>query len=76
MQNSDIILVINFRGNLERLRKEKGLSRAELGALCSLEEKTIYNYETGRRLPRIHDAKRLADALGCTLDDLCKEAYI
>ena len=54
-----------------RLRREaKGLSQKELGQMCGVSGVMVGYYERGLRQPTLPIAMALADALGCTLDEL------
>lgn len=54
---------------LKEFRKQKGLSQTELANRVGLKQTTISQYENGFRRPNLHMAKKLADALGMSLDD-------
>lgn len=42
----------NFEGaQLRAWRKRKGMSRAEVGDLCSVSASTVHNWESGRNTP-------------------------
>ena len=56
--------------NLREIRKEKGMTQGQLSEMSSIHQNTISRYETGIREPRLKDAKALARALGCTVDEL------
>lgn len=49
---------------MRRIRTEKGMSQAELGALIGLTADRIQKYENGARQPRADVIKQLAGALG------------
>lgn len=53
---------IRKKMTLEQLSKASGVSRV-----------SINRYELGERSPNIFIAKKLADALGCTIEDLIDE---
>ena len=56
---------------LMKARKEKELSREELGKLCGITGRTIQNYELGHVTPnRIDVSQRLADVLDISVDYL------
>nr|DAN31830.1 MAG TPA: Helix-turn-helix XRE-family like protein [Caudoviricetes sp.] len=55
---------------IERLRREKNLSQKELGEMLELTQSAISKIETGATLPSMETARKLANALGCTLDEL------
>jgi ribosome-binding protein aMBF1 (putative translation factor) len=48
-------------------RKERGLSQAELGAMCGTTQSAIARLEAGGRPPRIDTLLRIAGALECEL---------
>lgn len=56
--------------SLRELRKSKGLSQIELSKLSGIRQSTISQYENGSRKPSMSKAKKLADALSVTLDDI------
>jgi transcriptional regulator with XRE-family HTH domain len=57
---------------LTKLRKAHGLTCAELGRLASLSRQYIYSLERpGGRNPSAETLVRLAQALRCSVDDLC-----
>jgi transcriptional regulator with XRE-family HTH domain len=55
---------------LQRLRRAQGLSQSELAEAAGVPVGTLRGWEYGRRTPLLDAAARLADALGCTLDEL------
>ena len=57
--------------NLKKLRQEKGLSVPELAKLSGVPRRTIQEIEVREDL-RVSTAIKLADALGVTLDELCR----
>ena len=57
-----------------KLRKELGLSQAELSRRSGIKQQTICMLETGKRkTPRLDTAAKLAVALNCTVDELLKD---
>lgn len=59
---------------LQKLRKKRGLTQAQLAAMIGAEQPTIQRYEAGKRRPSIEDVVKLADALGATIGELFDEA--
>lgn len=55
---------------IERRRKEKGLSRRELAALIGVNEISFGAYATGTRLPSVDKILMIARALDCSITDL------
>ena len=59
--------------NIKKHRQKLGLSQDKLSKLTGLTLHTIAKIESGATLdPRIETAKRIADALKSSLDDLVK----
>lgn len=52
---------------IRRIRTEKGMSQAELGALIGLTADRIQKYENGARQPRTDVIEQLAGALGVSI---------
>ncbi len=64
MQNYDV-------GNrIYELRKEKGLSQKELGALIGVSNKAVSKWETGASAPKTETIIKLAAVLGVTAEEL------
>lgn len=63
-----------FGTRLQEERKKMNLSRADLAKLVSLSDKSIQNYESGKRYPNnLEIANRIAAALGTTVQYLMGE---
>lgn len=61
----------NFEKNRIRARREaRGLSQVALAAAAQLTRQSISSIETGRSLPAVDVALRLAKALDCRVEDL------
>ena len=56
--------------NLYALRRNKSLSQSELAEKCHCSQQFIQMVETGKRTPSLYVAKRIAAALGVTVDEL------
>lgn len=54
---------------LKEFREQNGLSQTELANRVGLKKTTISQYENGSRRPNLFIAKKIADALGMSLDD-------
>lgn len=54
---------------LKAARKAAGLSQVELAEMVGCTQKDISRWEAGRE-PKALTLKRLAQALGCSMDDL------
>lgn len=59
--------------NLRKIRLEKKLSVMKLSELSSVPRRTIQDLESGND-GRVSTMIKLSDALGVTLDELCREA--
>lgn len=55
---------------LRKRRKSLGWSQEELGARLCVSRELVSNWERGTRTPALDDAARLADVLGCSIDEL------
>lgn len=58
---------------IKRLRLEKGLTQEQLATIAQLSQPTLSQYESGRVTPSLQAAKRIARALGVSLDSLIDE---
>jgi transcriptional regulator with XRE-family HTH domain len=56
--------------NLQRLRREKGLSQEELADLASIHQTYLSGVERGKRNPAVTVLQRIAEALGADIEDL------
>lgn len=62
---------MSFAENLRRLRKENGLTQEQLAKKIGIGKRAVLGYETDGRYPKKHETyQKIADALGCTTDDL------
>ena len=59
-----------FTEKLIELRKERGLSQAQVAETIGTALRAYQNYEYGEREPRLSTLIRIADFYGVTLDDL------
>lgn len=55
---------------LRVMRENVGLTQAALGKLVGVEQHTVSQWESGYRMPRADKLPRLANVLGCTINDL------
>lgn len=62
--------------NIQRVRKEKGFTQAELAEKAGLSEISIRKYENGDRKPKIETLQRIASALDVGLDAFLTNAEI
>lgn len=61
---------VAFHDNLCRLRKESGISRAEMAKILNITENAYGTYERGEREPRLEKLCKIADALETSVDAL------
>jgi transcriptional regulator with XRE-family HTH domain len=61
---------MTFGETLRALRDKAGLTGGELCKRAGTSLDSLRNWETGRAIPRLDAATRLADALGVPLDSL------
>jgi DNA-binding XRE family transcriptional regulator len=55
---------------VKEVRRERGLTALELANQLEVREQTIYAYESGRITPSLDVARRLAEALSSTVEEL------
>lgn len=58
--------------NLKKIRNNQGLSMRALSELADVPQRTIEDIERFNRC-KVDTAIKLADALGITLDELCRD---
>lgn len=56
--------------NIRALRKQRGLTQAQLGELCGISGASVGSYEKGATLPKRRVAERIATALEVSVDKL------
>ncbi|SCL84976.1 helix-turn-helix transcriptional regulator [Sporanaerobacter sp. PP17-6a] len=56
--------------NLKEIRIKKGLTQKELADAINLSQETISQYEIGNRTPSIVVARKIAEVLGVSLDNI------
>lgn len=61
---------MSFGEKLKQLRLQAGLTQDALAAKIGVQKQTISRYENSERDPNIRTAKRIADALGISLEEL------
>lgn len=60
--------------NLKAVRKARGMTQQELADAANINRVTIAKYELGQIDPTLESARKMADALGVTIDELVKGA--
>ncbi len=51
-------------------RKEKNLSQSELAQMIGVNQTAVSQWERGATMPTLDKAAMIANALGCTIDEL------
>ena len=59
-----------IRLKIAQLRKTAGMKQGELARLVGITQVELSNYENCSSMPRIDVVVRIADVLGCTVDEL------
>lgn len=74
----DKIIAQMFQGNIEigrniqTIRKEHGISTAQLAEEIGCTQQTVYRWENGARVPDVPTLMKIARVLGVNLDDLTR----
>ena len=59
---------------IKQLREKAGLSQKALADKAKVSQGKVSEYESGKSVPRLDSARRIADALGVSINDLMEEA--
>lgn len=70
LSGKEVMPVPAICDNLKQLRSARGLTQAEVAQRLGVTRQTISSYESGRTMPDLEMLKRLADILGCDLEQL------
>jgi transcriptional regulator with XRE-family HTH domain len=74
MQRKPVELSDSFAQTVQKLRKEKGLSRAALAASAGVHQTYIGLLERKKRSPNLDTAQAIAKSLGTPLSQMIQEA--
>ena len=55
---------------LRKIRVQKGMTQAEMAQSLGIARNTFSQYECGKREPKIAVMKKMAELLGCTVDEI------
>lgn len=55
---------------LKRMRKERGITAAELATAVGVKQSGVSLWESGKRFPRKDTLKKLCEFFNCKVDDL------
>ena len=58
---------------IQNFRIKKGLTQEELADIVGVDRSSVAKWETGKSAPRAAMLPKLADELGCTVDELLRE---
>lgn len=58
--------------NLKRERERQGKTQREIAQAADLSVRGYQNYELGNRVPSVETAKKIAQALGASIEELFK----
>jgi putative transcriptional regulator len=61
---------VEFKNRIREIRKQRGLRQVDLARIVGVFQSEISEIECGKRKPSIYLAKKIAKALGVSLDDL------
>jgi len=61
---------VAFGKRLRETRKERGMTQEQLANALNISKNTLVNYETGKSVPKIDVAKRMANLYGLTVNDI------
>ncbi|MCR5792698.1 MAG: helix-turn-helix domain-containing protein [Lachnospiraceae bacterium] len=61
---------MSFGSNLERIRKDRKMSQAELGKVLGLTQQMISSYENDSSSPNVEILTKIADYFHVSIDDL------
>ena len=64
---------MQIKSTIADMRKARNLSQKGLSEATGIHRVTIARYEAGKIEPSLPKAKKIADALGCTVDELLKK---
>ncbi len=82
IQNSQFVIVLDYSQfvmysvvevvvmRIKEIREKKGILQKDLAARLGIANNTFSQYENGKREPDVETLKRIAEALGVSLDEL------
>ena len=57
--------------NMRQLREQQNLRTIDVAVALGVAESSVRNWERGRAVPRLEQARRLLKLYNCSLDELC-----
>lgn len=67
--NNDLQMRLSFRRKLQTIMNRKWVTQEELAKRINSSQQMISRYLTGQSIPSAITIKKIADALGCSVDD-------
>lgn len=67
--NNDLQMRLSFRRKLQIIMNRKWVTQEELAKRINSSQQMISRYLTGQSIPSAITIKKIADALGCSVDD-------
>lgn len=67
---------MDIGGNVHARRILQGKTMKQLANEIGVSDGMVAHIEAGRKMPSLHTAVKLAEALGCTVDELLGERHI
>lgn len=64
---------MNFNEKIRKLRKERGLTCAQVAKSCDVSEVTMWQWENGFYKPKYEKLLKLSQLFNCSLDYLIKD---
>lgn len=55
---------------LKAVREAAGLTQVKLAEMLEVTQRDISHWESGKRMPNVLMVKKMAQVLGCTMEDL------
>lgn len=55
---------------IKQKRKQNGISQKELAQRLGVKQASVCLWESGKNLPRVGRLQKIAEILGCTVEDL------
>jgi putative transcriptional regulator len=61
---------VDFKIRIRDVRRQRGLRQVDLAKMVGVFQSEISEIECGKRVPSVYLAKKIAKALGVSIDDL------
>lgn len=65
----------NIGKSIRLIREQRDLNQTELANYAGISKVSVWKMEQGSLMPSLKTAIKLADALHCSLDDLCGRKF-